>query len=56
MKRLANNKDIVILRSDEGRGTVILNRDDYIKKLFYVISDTSLDPTLLRKELLQRLH
>ena len=50
MKRLGNNKDIVILRPDEGSGTVILNRDDYIKKLFYVISETSLDPTLLRKE------
>ena len=50
MKRLGNNKDIVILRPDEGSGTVILNRDDYIKKLLYVISDTSLDPTLLRKE------
>ena len=58
-KRLANNKDIVILRSDKGSGTDILNRDDYIKKLFDIISDTSkfkklsADPTLLREGQLQ---
>ena len=40
-KRLANNKDIVILRPDEGSGTVILNREEYIKKLSDIISDTS---------------
>ena len=59
-KRLANNKDIVILRPDKGSGTVILNRDDYIKKLSDIISDTSKfkklspDPTLLREGQLQR--
>ena len=59
LKRLANNKDIVILRPDKGSGTVILNRDDYIKKLFDIISDTlkfkelSADPTLLREGQLQ---
>ena len=58
-KRLANNKDIVILRPDKGSGTVILNRDDYIKKLSDIISDTSkfkklsADPTLLREGQLQ---
>ena len=40
-KRLASNKDIVILRPDEGSGTVILNREEYIKKLSDIISDTS---------------
>ena len=58
-KRLANNKDIVILCPDKGSGTVILNRDDYIKKLPDIISDTSkfkklsVDPTLLREGQLQ---
>ena len=41
MKRLGNNKDIVILRPDEGSGTVILNREEQIKKLSDIISDTS---------------
>ena len=40
-KRLANNKDIVILHPDKGSETVILNRDEYIKKLPDIISDTS---------------
>ena len=44
-----------ILRPDKGSGTVILNRDDYIKKLSDIISDISkfkklsADPTLLRE-------
>ena len=60
LKRLANNKDIVILRPDKGSRAVILNRDDYIKKLSDIISDTSkfkdlsADPTLLREGQLLR--
>ena len=59
-QRLANNKDIVILRPDKGSGTVILNRDDYIKKLSDIGCETSkfkkisADPTLLREGQLQR--
>ena len=59
LERLANYKDIVILRPDKGSGTVILNRDGYIKKLSDIIHDTSkfkklsADPTLLRKGQLQ---
>ena len=59
LKILPNNKDIVILRPDKGSGTVILNRDDYIKKLSNIINDTSkfkklsADPTLLRQGQLQ---
>ena len=59
MKRLASNKDITILRTDKGIGTVVLNRDDYIKKLFDIISGTykfkklSTDPRLLREGHLQ---
>ena len=54
MKRLANNKDIVILSPDKGSATFILKRDDYIKKLSNIISGTSkfkklsVDSTLLR--------
>ena len=56
---LASNKDIVNLLPDKGSGTVILNRDEYIKKLSDIISDTfmfkklSADPTLLREGQLQ---
>ena len=59
LKRLANKKDIVILCPSKGSGTVILNRDEYIKKLSDIISDTfmfkklSADPTLLREGQLQ---
>ena len=41
LRRLTNNKKIVILRPDKGSGTVILNRDDYMKKSFDIISDLS---------------
>ena len=60
LKKLANSKDIVILRPDKGSGTVILNKDEYIKKLSDIIRDTSkfkilsADPTLLREGQLQR--
>ena len=56
LKRSANNKDIVILRPDKGSGAVILNRDEYIKKLSDIISDTSkfkklsADPTLFMEQ------
>ena len=55
LKRSVSNKDIVVLRPDEGSGTVVLNRNDYVSKLFDIISDTSkfkklpADPTLLRE-------
>ena len=55
LKRLAKNKDIVIFSPGKVSGTVTLNRDDYIKKLFDIISETSkfkklsADPTLLRE-------
>ena len=60
LKRSAN-KDKVILRPDKGSGTIILNRDEYIKKLSDIISDTSkfkqlsADPTLLREGFLRKL-
>ena len=60
LKRLANNRDIAILRPGKGSRTVVLIRDEYIKKLSDIISDTSnckklfADPTLLREGQLQR--
>ena len=58
--KLDYNKDIVILHPDKGSGTVILNSDDYIKKLLDIISDTSkikkpsADPRPLREGQSQR--
>ena len=55
LKRLEIKKDIVILCPNEGSGTVILNKDDYIKKLSHIIRDISIfkklfaDPALLRE-------
>ena len=55
LKRLARHEVIFILRPDKGSGTVILNRDDYIKKLSDITSDTSkfkklsTDATFLRE-------
>ena len=60
LKRLANNKGIVFLSSDKGSGTVIFDRDDYIKKLSDILRHTSkfkklsADPMLLREGQLQR--
>ena len=50
----------MILRPDKGCGTTILDREEYVKKIYAVINDTSKfkklasDPTILREGLLQR--
>ena len=46
---------MIALRPDKGSGTVIFDRDDYIKKLSDIVRHTSkikklsADPTLLRE-------
>ena len=60
LKRLRNNQEIVILRSDKDNGVVILNRKDYICGMNNIINDRSkfklftADPTSLREGQLQR--
>ena len=60
LKRLRENKDIVILRPDKGCGTVILDQEEFVKKIYAIINDTSKfkklssDPTILREGQLQR--
>ena len=60
LKRLCKNNNIVILRPDKGDGTVIMDRDVYIQKLFDIIKDgtkfkdLSTDPTIIREGQLQR--
>ena len=52
-KRLQENKNIVILITNKGCETVILDREEYVKKMYAIINDTSKfkklhsDPTLL---------
>jgi hypothetical protein len=40
LKRLQNNKDIIITNSDKSNKTVVLDKIDYIKKVEDVLSDT----------------
>ena len=60
LKRLKNNKDIVIIRPDKGSGVVILNRCDYDNMMYEIINDKdkfqelNTDPTLKREGQLQR--
>ncbi|CAF1943380.1 unnamed protein product [Rotaria magnacalcarata] len=52
LKNLSQNRNIVITRPDKGRGIVILNKHDYIKKLTTILSDNTTfkeideDPTI----------
>ena len=41
LKNLSSNKDIVIQKSDKGNSVVIVNRDDYIKKMQEMVDDES---------------
>ncbi len=68
LKKLKNNKDIVITRPDKGNGVVIMNRSDYHQQIMGIINDTtkfakrsrlcgkdqSKDITVFREEQLQR--
>ena len=59
LKRLQNNREIVILRPDKRNGIVIMNRKDYICGMNNIINDRSKfkllteDPTPLQEEQLQ---
>ena len=50
----------MILRPDRGCGTVILDREEYVNKIYAIINDTSKfkklssDPTILREGQLQQ--
>ena len=60
LKQLCKNNNIVILRPGKDHGTVIMDRDVYIWKIFEIIQDCtklknlSTDPTVIRKGQLQR--
>ena len=60
LKRLREIKDIVILRPDKGCGRATLDREEYVKKIYVIINDTSKfkkpssDATISREEQLKR--
>ena len=41
LKNLSNNPDIIITRPDKGRGTVLLNKNDYVQKMDEILNDTT---------------
>ena len=43
LKKLGNDKEIVILRPDKGSGVVVLNRRDYEKSIENLINDNFYD-------------
>ena len=65
-KGLQQNTDIIISKPDKGNGVVIMDRVDYINKLYNIVNDPSkfteltVDPTEKRESRLQnflyRLH
>ena len=60
LKKLRENKDIVIAYPDKGNGVIIMNRKDYDKAMCELLEDNSKfrkikkDPTLLKEGQLQR--
>ena len=58
---LQRNKRIIITKPDKGNGVVIINSDDYFRKMEDIVQDTSkfknleVDPTIKREEILIRL-
>ena len=60
LKTWRENKNIVILRPDKACGSVILDREKYVKKIYTIINDISKfkklpsDPIILREGQLQR--
>ena len=39
LRSLAKDRSIIVTRPDKGRGVVILNREDYLKKMQAIIDD-----------------
>ena len=40
LKKLGENKNLIVCRPDKGKGVVILNRHDYVAKMNDILSDT----------------
>lgn len=41
LKELGSNKDVIIVKPDKGKGVVIMNRDDYLRKMKVILNDNT---------------
>ena len=41
LKQLSSNADLVVTRPDKGKGTVVMNKHDYVAKMNTILSDRS---------------
>ena len=61
LKSLRQDKSIVVTRPDKGRGTVLMNKSEYLEKMNDILSDSTKfccrfdDPTIERERKLSRL-
>ena len=59
LKKLLNRKDLIFSKPDKGNGVVVMDRSDYINKLYNIVNDSSKfnlltnDPTEKREARLQ---
>jgi len=53
LKKLRRKKEIVVLKPDKGNGVVILDRTDYVEKIFEIVNDTGKFKTIKREGQLQ---
>ncbi|CAF4246335.1 unnamed protein product, partial [Rotaria sordida] len=66
LQKLKQDTSIIITRPDKGRGVVLMDKQDYVNKIYAILNDSSKfsslseDPTLARenslKSLLRKLH
>jgi len=56
LKNLKQDKSIIVTRPDKGRGVVLMNKNDYLSKMYEIINDSSKfkplsdDPTIGREQ------
>ena len=41
LKELKRNRDIMLLKPDKGMGIVVMNRKDYLQKMYSIVQDES---------------
>ena len=41
LQNLRNNKSIILCKPDKGRGVVIMNKSDYLSKMYNILNDTT---------------